>query len=87
MMFVARVEMYVTQTCSWCIRAKRVLAAHGVNSVHEIDVSFDRDAMMERTGGISSVPQIFIGDYHVGGYDGLVELSKSGKLDELLDTV
>jgi len=81
---MAFVEMYVTQTCAWCVRAKRLLASKGIHHVEEIDVSFDRLPMMERTDGRLSVPQIFIDDVHVGGYDDLAALARSGKLDEML---
>lgn len=77
------VEMYTTQTCSSCIRAKRLLAAKGVE-VTEIDVSYDRSDMIDRAGGRMTVPQIFIGDEGVGGFDDLVRLERAGKLDSML---
>lgn len=81
---MAHVEMYTTQTCPSCIRAKRLLTSKGVD-IQEIDVSFDRSAMVERTEGRMTVPQIFIDGRGIGGFDDLVELERAGQLDELLD--
>lgn len=81
---MAHVEMYTTMTCPWCVRAKRLLAARGVNEIEEIDVSDDRTSMVERTGGASTVPQIFIDGTHVGGYDSLVEHDRDGRLATLI---
>jgi glutaredoxin 3 len=80
------VTIYTTATCSYCIRAKQVLAAHGVTEMNEIRVDLDpsqRVVMMERTGR-RTVPQIFIGDTHVGGCDALLALERKGGLDPLL---
>jgi glutaredoxin 3 len=81
-----RVEIYTTPTCPYCHRAKALLAEKGV-SYEETDVSADpaiRSAMTDRAGGKRSVPQIFIGDTHVGGCDDLYALEQAGKLDALL---
>ena len=77
------VEMYTTRTCGSCIRAKRLLAAKGVE-VREIDVSFDRADMIERANGRMTVPQIFIDDEGIGGFDDLVALDRAGKLAPML---
>lgn len=79
------VEIYTTQTCPYCIRAKGLLAKKGV-AFKEIDVGAAaglRAKMTERTGR-TSVPQIFIGGAHVGGCDDLHALEAAGKLDGLL---
>lgn len=79
------VEIYTTQTCPYCHRAKGLLTKKGAR-FHEIDVGQDpslRAAMMQRTGR-SSVPQIFIGGAHVGGCDDLHALDAAGKLDKML---
>ena len=81
-----RVEIYTTPTCPYCSAAKRLLAKKGV-AYDEIDVSRDpavRQAMTQRAGGRRTVPQIFIGDTHVGGCDDLVALDQAGKLASLL---
>ena len=77
------VKMYATGTCPYCIRAKQVLRSKGVNEIEEIRVDLDPQArvkMMEITGR-RTVPQIFIGDTHVGGHD---DLDQRGGLDPLL---
>jgi glutaredoxin 3 len=82
---VKPVKIYTTRTCPYCVRAKRLLQRKNV-SYEEIDVSYDDDAreqMMERSGR-RSVPQIFIGERHVGGSDELYELDQRGELDALL---
>ena len=73
--------------CPYCHRAKRLLRAKGA-SFEEIDVGFHparRAEMTERAGGRTSVPQIFIGEYHVGGCDDLHLLEQRGELDALLE--
>lgn len=80
------VEIYTTPYCGFCHAAKRLLAAKGV-SFHEIDViaAPDRKAeMVQRANGGRTVPQIFIGDRHVGGCDELHALERAGKLDPML---
>jgi glutaredoxin 3 len=80
------VEIYTTQICPYCASAKRLLSRKGVAFV-EIDVGRDpalRAAMVDRAGGLRTVPQIFIGGRHVGGSDDLHALDHAGKLDPLL---
>ncbi|KMN35442.1 MULTISPECIES: glutaredoxin 3 [Chromobacterium] len=80
------VTMYTTAVCPYCIRAKQVLSAKGVADIKEIRIDLDpveRDKMMDLTGR-RTVPQIFIGDTHVGGCDDLIALNQAGKLDLLL---
>ncbi len=83
---MATVEMYTTMTCGSCIRAKRLFAAKGVD-VTEIDVSFDRSEMIKRADGRMTVPQIFIDDEGIGGYDDLALLERQGRLDAILGLV
>lgn len=80
---MATVEIYSTMTCPSCIRAKRLFESKGV-SYEEIDVSFGRSAMMERADGRSTVPQIFIDDIGIGGFDDLAALERQGELDAML---
>lgn len=80
------VEIYTSPLCGYCHAAKRLLSAKGV-SFTEIDVSRDpaqRNVMLSRAGGARTVPQIFIGDTHVGGCDDLHALDRRGQLDALL---
>jgi glutaredoxin 3 len=80
------VKMYTTQVCPFCIRAKALLAQRGVGTIDEIRVDLDpteRDRMIELTGR-RTVPQIFIGDVHVGGCDDLQALDRRGELLPLL---
>lgn len=83
---MAQVEIYTTQICPYCVRAKRLLEKKGV-AYREIDVSRDpalRESMVQRAGGRMTVPQIFINGTHVGGCDDMYELEADGKLDPLL---
>lgn len=80
------VEIYTTPFCGYCFAAKRLLGEKGV-SFSEIDVYSDPDRrpeMVQRAGGRRTVPQIFIGAVHVGGYDDLFALERAGKLEPLL---
>lgn len=80
------VEIYTTTICPYCVRAKSLLTKKGV-AFQEINVEDDetlREAMIQRAGGRRSVPQIFIGDRHVGGCDDLYALDRQGALDPLL---
>lgn len=80
------VEIYTSPFCGFCSAAKRLLTQKGVSFV-EIDVSGRPDArqeMMTRAHGRHTVPQIFVGETHVGGCDDLYALERSGKLDPLL---
>lgn len=82
----ARVIVYTTPFCGYCTAAKKLLERKGA-AYSEVDVMMDaeqRRLMLERSGGRRTVPQIFIGDRHVGGYDDLSALDASGELDELL---
>ena len=80
------VEIYTSPLCRYCHAAKRLLSQKGV-SFSEIDVSRDpgkRQEMMSRANGRHTVPQIFVGATHVGGFDDLAALDRAGKLDPLL---
>ena len=80
------VKMYTTQVCPYCVRAKQLLKMRGVASIEEIRVDLDpaeRERMMALTGR-RTVPQIFIGDAHVGGCDDLMALDGSGQLAPML---
>jgi glutaredoxin 3 len=82
---MSEVTIYTTATCGYCQMAKRLLAQKGI-AAKEVDVGVDhllmRD-MMQRTGR-RTVPQIYIGEQHVGGYDDLVRMEQQGALDEAL---
>ena len=83
---MARIEIYTTRYCGYCQSAKALLTRKGVTFT-EIDVTGnpqEREAMVERANGRSTVPQIFIGATHVGGCDELYALEDAGKLDPLL---
>lgn len=78
--------MYSTAVCPFCIRAEQLLQRRGVQEIEKVRVDLQpelRVAMMEKTGR-RTVPQIYIGDRHVGGYDDLVTLDQSGELARLL---
>jgi glutaredoxin 3 len=80
------VKMYTTAVCPYCIRAKQVLKAKGVAQIEEIRIDLDpaqRDHMMQITGR-RTVPQIYVGDTHVGGCDDLIALDAKGGLVPLL---
>jgi glutaredoxin 3 len=80
------IAIYTTRYCPYCIAAKQLLTRKGVEFT-EIDVSGDpkgRSEMVARANGRMTVPQIFIGSTHVGGYDDLSALERAGKLDPLL---
>ena len=82
----ASITIYTTRSCPFCIRAKGLLRDKNL-SFDEIDVGADpsvRAQMTQRAGGRRTVPQIFIGDRHVGGCDDLFDLERQGKLDALL---
>ncbi|MBW8077099.1 MAG: glutaredoxin 3 [Gallionella sp.] len=83
---MARVLMYTTAVCPYCIRAEQLLHHRGVTEIEKIRVDLQpelRAAMMERTGR-RTVPQIYINDEHVGGYDDLAALDHAGKLESML---
>ncbi len=80
------VQMYTTADCAYCVRAKQILKAKGVDHIEEVRVDVnpeERARMMEITGR-RTVPQIFIGDTHVGGCDDLMALDSQGGLMPLL---
>lgn len=80
------IVMYSTNYCGYCQRARSLFDRKGV-SIQEIkidDSPEQRDIMLKRSGGRRTVPQIFIGDRHVGGYDDLAALDRKGELDKLL---
>jgi glutaredoxin 3 len=83
---MARVEIYSKFLCPYCSRAKKLLEAKGVD-YEEYDISMDaskREEMIQRANGRTTVPQIFIDDRHVGGFDDLAELERREQLDPLL---
>lgn len=83
---MAEVILYTTKICPYCVRAKMLLEKKNAK-YKEIDISNDndeREKMLKKTGGRTSVPQIFIGDKHIGGSDDLYDLDKKGQLDKLL---
>ena len=83
---MAEIVIYSTQVCPYCVKAKQLLSAKGA-TYQEIDISRDPALVEEvqtRSGGRKTVPQIFIGDLHVGGCDELYALDAAGQLDELL---
>lgn len=80
------VLMYCTAVCPYCVRAEQLLKGKGVTEIEKIRVDLnpeERDAMMTRTGR-RTVPQIYIGETHVGGFDDLAALDRAGNLDPLL---
>ena len=84
---MVRVEIYSSGWCPYCHRAKRLLKGKGVDYVeHDVDaVPGLRAEMVARSGGRRTVPQVFIGEVHVGGSDDLAALDRSGELDGLLE--
>ena len=81
-----RVLMYSTAVCPYCVRAEQLLRARGVDEIEKVRVDLDperRTEMMEKTAR-RTVPQIFVGDTHVGGCDDLIALDQAGKLLSLL---
>lgn len=83
---MAKIVMYTTEVCPYCVRAKQLLHKKGVTEIEEIRVDLQpelRMAMMEKTGR-RTVPQIYIDEHHIGGYDDLASLNHDGELDILL---
>ncbi|MFL6659367.1 MAG: glutaredoxin 3 [Massilia sp.] len=83
----ARVVMYTSAVCPYCVRAERLLDAKGVTNIEKIRVDLDPEQkmlMMQKTGR-RTVPQIYVGETHVGGFDDLYALDQAGKLDPLLN--
>lgn len=86
MKYAARVMMYTTSHCPYCVQAERLLTHKGVTDVEKVRVDLNparRAEMMHRTGR-RSVPQIYIGERHVGGFRELAALERAGELDSLL---
>ena len=82
-----KVTMYCTAVCPYCVLAEKLLNAKGITQIEKIRVDLQpelRTAMMEKTGR-RTVPQIYIGERHVGGYDDLAALEHSGELGRLLE--
>ncbi|GBG15436.1 glutaredoxin 3 [Novimethylophilus kurashikiensis] len=80
------IVMYATASCPYCVNAERLLKSKGVAEINKVRVDLEpqrRVEMMERTGR-RTVPQIYIGERHVGGFDDLYALDKAGELDALL---
>jgi glutaredoxin 3 len=83
----ARVVMYTSAVCPYCVRAERLLEAKGITQIDKIRVDLDPEQkvlMMQKTGR-RTVPQIYVGDTHVGGFDDLYALDQAGRLDPLLN--
>ena len=83
---MARIVMYATGVCPFCLMAERLLRAKGVAAIEKVRVDLEperRDEMIERTGR-RTVPQIYVDDRHIGGYDDLAALDRVGGLDPLL---
>lgn len=83
---MADVVMYCTASCPYCVMAERLLKARGVDDIRKVRVDLDpsqRLSMMERTGR-RTVPQIYIDEFHVGGFDDLSDLDRAGRLVPLL---
>lgn len=85
---MAHILMYTTAVCPYCIRAEQLLQRKGITEIEKIRVDLQpelRIAMVEKTGR-RTVPQIFINDQHVGGYDDLAALDQAGELNALLNS-
>lgn len=83
---MAEITMYATGACPYCVNAERLLRGKGVNDINKVRVDLEpqrRVEMMERTGR-RTVPQIYIDERHVGGFDDLYALDRAGELDALL---
>jgi glutaredoxin 3 len=83
---MAKIRMYSTAVCPFCVRAEILLKSKGVTEVEKIRVDLDprQREEMKRTTGRRTVPQIYIGDLHVGGFNELAALDHAGRLDALL---
>ncbi|MFP5409947.1 MAG: glutaredoxin 3 [Gammaproteobacteria bacterium] len=85
---MAQVVMYCTAVCPYCVAAERLLKSRGVTEIKKIRIDLDpskMDEMIARSGGRRTVPQVFIGDTHVGGFDDTSALDAAGKLVPLLN--
>ena len=84
---MVKVTMYCTLVCPYCVRAEQLLKARGVTQIEKVRVDLQPElmvAMMQKTGR-RTVPQIYIGEHHVGGYDDMAELDSLGELTPLLN--
>ena len=83
---MAPITMYSTEVCPFCVRAERLLRAKGVAEIAKVRVDLEPGLRIEmvRKTGRRTVPQIYIGEVHVGGYDDLVALDRAGQLEPLL---
>ena len=83
---MTKVKIYSKEICPFCVQAKNLLKRKNITEIEEIDITKgnNRDKMIEESGGRMTVPQIFINDYHVGGFDDLHELEQNNELDKLL---
>jgi glutaredoxin 3 len=84
---MARVVMYCTAVCPYCVAAERLLRSRGVTEIEKIRIDLDparQEEMIARSGGRRTVPQVFIGETHVGGFDDTSALDAAGKLVPLL---
>ncbi|WP_201314876.1 glutaredoxin 3 [Dyella sp. EPa41] len=84
-----KIEVYSTAVCPYCVSAKNLLKSKGLEWT-EVRVDTDpaqREAMLARSGGRRTVPQIFINGHHVGGFDDLAAADRNGKLAQLLETI
>ncbi|MDA8129439.1 MAG: glutaredoxin 3 [Betaproteobacteria bacterium] len=82
-----KVVMYCTAVCPYCVAAERLLKSRGVTEIEKIRIDLDpskQEEMIARSGGRRTVPQVFIGDVHVGGFDDTSALDAAGKLVPLL---
>jgi len=82
-----KVTMYYKVTCPYCVRAEKLLRERGVDDLEKISIDTNREqraAMIERSGGRTTVPQIFIDQTHIGGCDDLMALDRDGKLVTML---
>lgn len=87
-MAMAKVTMYCTAVCPYCVAAERLLKSRGVTEIDKIRIDLDPakfDEMLARTDGRRTVPQVFIGDTHVGGFDDTSALDQAGGLLPLLN--
>ncbi len=83
---MAKVTMYSTAVCPYCINAERLFASKGITNINKVRIDLQpemRDEMMRKTGR-RTVPQIYIDDRHIGGFDDLRALDLAGRLDPLL---
>lgn len=84
---MVKVTMYCTEVCPYCVRAEQLLKKRGVTEIEKIRIDLDpaqRDIMVAKTGR-RTVPQIYIGEHHVGGFDDMAELDSQGELVPLLN--